>query len=111
MGEEFFDADLAEMVNYTDETMPTEMPVMERKATEKVLTKSEPMDATYVPVKRKRGAAERIFRAMMWFLICGGISMLMWWFWINEMMVSDAAYFCIWLSSIVCAFGVAWSVK
>lgn len=35
MGEEFFDNELVGMVNFTDDTVPQQMPVMEHKAAPK----------------------------------------------------------------------------
>lgn len=116
---DMFDDDLREIMGdrYDDGDTQTEMPAMEckRPASEAVKPepkKSEAVDAEYVSYPKKtRNTMDKLKAAATWLCVCGGISVLMWWFWMNGMMIPNAAYFCIWLSSIVGAFGVAWSVK
>ena len=116
---DLFDEDLKEIMGdrYDDGDTPTEMPVMEHKrpapeADKPAPKKNEAVDTQYVPYpKKKRNTMDKLRSVCAWLAVCGGVSMLMWWFWMNDMMVANAAYFCIWLSSIVGAFGVAWSVK
>lgn len=117
--DDIFDKDLAEMVNYTDETVAAEMPVMERKAQDAPKTapkatpkQNEPMDAEYVPVKKaERSAMDRLLSCVKWLGVCGGISMLLWWFEVNGLMAMEAAYPCILVSAMIGTGGVVWSVK
>lgn len=108
-GEEFFDDELAGMVNYTDETVPAEMPVREHKV--KGMPKSSPakheaMDAKYEPMEKKHSDMDRIVDMTKWVCICGGISMLLWWFENNGLMELEAAYPCIVGCALLAGFGV-----
>lgn len=49
--------------------------------------------------KRLEGCAK-------WALICGSISMLLWWFYVNGMMDLEAAYPCIVVCALLAGFGV-----
>ena len=108
--DEIFDNDLARMVNFTDETVPAQMPVMERKVTEapkEMPAKQEAaMDEKYEPVKKKRSDLDRLVDMTKWVCICGGISMLLWWFENNGLMALEAAYPCIIGCALLAGFGV-----
>ena len=88
--DEVMDEELAGMVNYTDETVPAEMPVMECKAKaapQPAPKKSEPVDAQYIPFpKAERDFMDRLRNCAAWGGVCGAISMLMWWFEVNGLM-------------------------
>ena len=105
--DELMDEELAGMVSYTDETVPAEMPRMEQKPkAEKKTVASE-----YAPFpERKRGSMDRVKGCATWFGICGGISMLLWWFQVNDLMAMQAAYPCIVACGILGGFGVGKNV-
>lgn len=129
-----FDKDLMGMVNFTDETAPQQMPVMEVKSksntnaevntevntevnsanaevkTEKRV-KRIAEDCNDCPFTKKRSLFDRLWDLTQWFGICGGISMLMWWFWMNGMMDMEAAFPCILLSGCIGCFGGGMSFK
>lgn len=118
-----FDDELASMVNYSDETAPTAMPVMEVKS--KSNTNSEvntegktekrvkriAEDCNDCPFTKKRSLFDRLLDMTKWLGICGGICMLLWWFEVNGQMDMEAAYPCILLSAMIGSGGVVWSVK
>ena len=115
-----FDEDLIGMVNYSDDTVPQQMPVMEQKndnanyntihnADDRVRRVAENCDDC--PFVKKRSLFDRLRDASKWMGICGGISMLMWWFLVNGKMDLDAAYLCILISAMAGTGGVVWSVK
>ena len=102
--DEIMDEELTGMVNYTDETVPAEMPRMEQKPKVK---KTAAIDAEYAPFpNERRGTMERVKGCATWGLICGGISMLLWWFYVNDLMAIQAAYPCIVACGILGGFGV-----
>ena len=123
--ENVFDDELIGMVNYTDETVPAEMPVMECKAKE-VPQKCEEMKperaipqspaATapfaqgslngYNGQRKQRDIMDRLKSCATWGMICGGIAMLMWWFEVNGLMAMEAAYPCILGCAAVGSFGI-----
>ena len=112
-----FGDELASMVNYSDETVPAAMPVMECKAKPKAAQQSEPakdeaMDAAYavIPAKR-RGLLDRLWDMTKWLGICGGICMLLWWFEVNGLMAMEAAYPCILATAMIGTGGTVWSAK
>lgn len=111
--DELMDEELVGMVSYTDETVPAKMPVMEQKPKTKAEPKTEEaMDATYAAMpEKKRNPVDRLFDMTKWLGICGGISMLMWWFWQNDLMAMEAAYPCILLSGCIGCFGGGMSFK
>ena len=111
--DELMDEELTGMVNYTDETVPTEMPRMESKPAPKEEPKhADVRDAEYVPLfTRKRTYMDRIAGCVKWMFPCGGIAILLWWFQINDLMAMQAAYPCILACSIVGAFGTGINVK
>lgn len=95
-----FDEDLIGMVNYTDETAPQQMPVMEQKndnanyntihnADERV--KRVAVNCHDCPFAKKRSLFDRLRDMAKWLGICGGICMLMWWFEMNGLMATEAA--------------------
>ena len=114
-----FDEELAGMVNYSDDTVPQEMPVMEVKPrpvnTEPIAEKRVNRvaeDCGECPYfKKKRSTIDKLYDMTKWLGVCGCISMLMWWFWQNGMMDMEAAFPCILLSGCIGTFGAGWSVK
>lgn len=112
MGEEFFDDELVGMVNYSDDTAPQQMPVMEQKhVTERnVVVVTEDDTCTAMP-KMQRGTMERLKHGTAWIGVCGGIAMLMWWFWVNDLMAMEAAYPCILACGVIGAFGAGMNFR
>ena len=111
--DEFMDEELAGMVSYTDETVPAEMPAMEPNRSEakckpaRTEGSGEARDASWHPIKdQKTGIQERLLGCTKWAGICGGISMLLWWFQVNDLMAIQAAYPCIVACGILGGFGV-----
>lgn len=49
---------------------------------------------------------KRLELCAKWSIICGGISMLLWWFYVNGMMDLEAAYPCIVVCALLAGFGV-----
>lgn len=68
-------------------------------------------DCSDCPFTKKRSLFDRLLDMTKWLGICGGISMLMWWFWMNGMMDMEASFFCIFLSGCIGSAGAAWSMK
>ena len=68
-------------------------------------------DCSECPFTKKRSLFDRLWDMTQWFGICGGISMLMWWFWMNGMMDMEAAFPCILLSGCIGCFGGGMSFK
>ena len=106
MKDEYMDEDLIGMVNFTDETAPQQMPVMEVKSksntnaevnTANAEVKTEKRvkriaeDCSDCPFTKKRSLFDRLWDMTKWLGICGGISMLMWWFEMNGLMATEAA--------------------
>ena len=115
---DYFDDELAGMVNFTDETVPQQMPVMERKAAPKAEPKAEPKreekaeDASFeVLPQKKRSVIDKLYDMAKWLCVCGGISMLLWWFNVNGLMAMEAAYPCILACAVIGTAGATWSVK
>ena len=109
--DEIFDEELRAMgIPYEDETAPTEMPRMEPKYECKCESREGPgeaKDACYAPVHNARGnAGKHMIGCVKWAGICGGISMLLWWFQVNDLMAIQAAYPCIVACGILGGFGV-----
>ena len=94
---DMFDNDLQSMVNYSDETVPAAMPVMEQKAKTKAAEqpeaqKNDVTDAAYTVIpEKRRSQIDRLWDMTKWLGICGGICMLMWWFEMNGLMATEAA--------------------
>ena len=90
-----FDEELAGMVNYTDETAPAEMPVMEQKpqrnSSAGKADKRVAVNCHDCPFAKKRSLFDRLRDMAKWLGICGGICMLMWWFEMNGLMATEAA--------------------
>jgi hypothetical protein len=115
-----FDEDLKSMLGgmYQDDTdpAPKQMPTLEQKvearkaAAPKVEEKPAETVDVFVPVK-KRDEVDKAIDVLKWLIVCGSISMLMWWFWQNNLMAMEAAYPCILASAMVGTGGVVWSVK
>ena len=112
---DMFDEELKEVMGdrYGGGETPTEMPVMEHKAApQPAPQKREPVDAKNVPYpKAERGFMERLRSCATWGGVCGGISMLMWWFEVNGLMAMEASYPCILGCAIIGAFGVGLNIK
>ena len=86
--------------------VPKQMPVMEVKSksntnaevntayaevkTEKCV-KRIAEDCSDCPFTKKRSLFDRLWDMTKWLGICGGISMLMWWFEMNGLMATEAA--------------------
>ena len=115
-----FDEDLKSMLGgmYQDDTEPApkQMPTLEQKvearkaAAPKVEEKPAEAVEEFVHVK-KRDGIDKAIDSLKWLIVCGSISMLMWWFWQNNLMAMEAAYPCILASAMVGTGGVVWSVK
>lgn len=102
-----FGEELAGMVNYTDETAPAEMPVMEQKPSPKAKERAAAVPvAEYEPVpKTQRNLVDRLYSCVMWLGVCGCIAMLLWWFNVNGLMAMEAAYPCILACGVIGSFG------
>ena len=119
MDMDMFDEDLKEIMGdrYDDGDAPIEMPAMETKkpapeAEKPAPKKSVADDAQYVPYPNERhGVMDRLRVIATWLGICGGISMLLWWFWMNDLMAMEAAYPCILASAVIGGIGVGRSSK
>lgn len=118
-----FDEDLKSMLGgmYQDDTEPApkQMPTLEQKAeARKAFSKATPKVAEnavetveeFVHAK-KRDGIDKAIDMLKWLIICGSISMLMWWFEVNGLMAMEAAYPCILASAMIGTGGVVWSVK
>ena len=103
--DEIFDEGLMEIMGerYDGGDNPVQMPVMERKEAPK---KHE--EAMFTSAERK--AMDRLANMTKWVGICGGISMLMWWFLTNDLMAMEAAYPCIVGCALLAGFGVGKNV-
>ena len=102
---DYFDEDLQGMMGdmYQDETVPSEMPVMEVQAHIKPnaevntevntqhCVKRVAEDCGNCPFTKKRSLYDRLWDMTKWMGICGGICMLMWWFEMNGLMATEAA--------------------
>lgn len=113
---EAFDPDLLGVMGsrYDDGETPKEMPVMERKpvgpGTQAKPTKL--VEKTPCPFpKPAPGLMDRLTNAALWAGICGGISMLLWWFEINGLMAMEAAFPCIVVCALLAGFGVGSNIK
>ena len=126
-----FDEDLIGMVNFTDETVPQQMPVMEQKndnanhntihnndnanyntihnADERV--KRVAVNCHDCPFSKKRSFFDRLRDMAKWMGICGSICMLLWVFEVNGLMAMEAAYPCILASAVIGGIGVGRSSK
>ena len=115
-----FDEGLKSMLGgmYQDDTEPEpkQMPTMEHKvearktAAPKAVEKPAETVEEFVPVK-KRDEVDKAIDVLKWLIVCGSISMLMWWFWMNGMMDMEAAFPCIILSGCIGCFGGGMSFK
>ena len=109
---DYFDDELAGMVNFTDETVPQQMPVMERKAAPKADKREEKAeDASFeVLPQKKRSVIDKLYDMAKWLCVCGGIAMLLWWFWQKGLMAMEAAYPCILACGVIGSFGVGMNI-
>lgn len=111
---DYFDDEMAGMVNFTDDTVAQQMPVMEHKAAPKAEPKEEApaKDASFeVLPQKKRSVIDKLYDMAKWLCVCGGIAMLLWWFWVNGLMAMEAAYPCILACGIIGAFGAGMNFK
>lgn len=123
-----FDDELASMVNYKDDTVPQQMPVMEVKSksntnaevntevnTANAEVKTEKRvkriaeDCNDCPFTKKRSLFDRLLDMTKWLGICGGICMLMWWFEMNGLMATEAARPFTFACGGIGFFGAGWS--
>ena len=112
--EEIFDEELQAMgIPFEDETAPREMPHMEQSKHEDASKcesregPGEAKDTCYAPVyNARRNAGKHLIGCVKWAGICGGISMLLWWFQVNDLMAIQAAYPCIVACGVLGGFGV-----
>ena len=124
MGEEFFDDELVGMVDYSDDTVPQQMPVMEVKSksntnaevnTDNAQVNTEKRvkriaeDCSECPFTKKRSLFDRLWDMTKCLGICGGICMLMWWFEMNGLMATEAARPFTFACGGVGFFGAGWS--
>lgn len=124
MGEEFFDDELVGMVDYSDDTVPQQMPVMEVKSksntnaevnTDNAQVNTEKRvkriaeDCSDCPFTKKRSLFDRLWDMTKWLGICGGICMLMWWFEMNGLMATEAARPFTFACGGIGFFGAGWS--
>lgn len=112
---EMFDEDLKGIMGdrYDDgEEAVVQMPVMESKSRPKAAQQTnEVEDAQYVQIpKMEPDFMARLKGCAKWAGVCGGISMLLWWFLVNDMMVIEAAYPCILACALLTGFGVGKNV-
>ena len=103
--DEIFDEGLMEIMGerYDGGDDPVQMPVMDRKVAQ------NKQEVTFTPAERK--AMARLGNMTKWVGICGGISMLMWWFWVNDLMAMEAAYPCILACGVIGAFGAGMNFR
>lgn len=118
-----FDEDLKKIMGdrYEEEEIPKEMPKMEGKPIgpgiqAKPRMKEErreiPPVAEYVKIPdAERGLMARLASCATWLGICGGISMLMWWFNVNGLMAMEAAFPCILACTGVGSLGVGLNIR
>lgn len=111
--DEIMDEELTGMVNYADETVMAEMPVMECKPAPKEESKHENVyDAEYAPVfTGKRTDLQRIGSGLRWLVPCAGIAWLLWIFWMNDLMAMKAAYPCIFVCGCIGFGGFCWNAR
>lgn len=116
-----FDEDLKSMLSgmYQDDTEPApqQMPVMEAKQPRNGIegpgedkssrnAKAAVPVAEYAPAPvRKRDWIDKLTDMLKWLIVCGGIAMLLWWFWQNDLMAMEAAYPCILACGVIGSFG------
>lgn len=115
MDMDMFDDDLKCVMGnrYDDGETPAEMPAMERPAAQKpVSQKLDPVEAQYIPFRKaERGFLDRLRGCAVWSCICGSISMLLWWFQVNDLMAMEASYPCILVCTLLAGFGVGKNIK
>ena len=118
--EEIFDEELQGMgIPFEDETVPKEIPVLERPEQEARKNDNtanysrccegagKAVDTSCAPVgKSAISLQNRSLGCVKWLGICGGIAMLLWWFQINDLMALQAAYPCIVACGVLGGFGV-----
>ena len=120
---ELFDEDLKGVLGdrYEEEENQKEMPKMECKpigpgTQAKPRMKEDRRNVPPVAEYTKIPAAERSFMDRLatcatWLGICGGISMLMWWFEVNGLMALEAAFPCILASTGIGSLGVGLNIR
>lgn len=115
---EMFDEDLKEIMGdrYDDGETPAEMPVMEHKGSQEkkqIAVNDEEYTAqskrpAYI---RKRTDIQRIGSGLKWLLPCGIIALMLWQFWMNDLMVMKAAYPCILACGCIGFGGFCWNAR
>lgn len=111
-----FDEDLKSMLGgmYQDDTEPApqQMPALEQKvearkaAAPKAVEKPVEAATESIPVPvKQRDWVDKAIDILKWLIVCGSISMLLWWFWQNDLMAMEAAYPCILGCGVIGAFG------
>lgn len=120
---ELFDAELKGVMGdrYEEEEIPKEMPRMEcshigpgtqAKPRAKEERREVPPVAEYVKIPTtERGLMDRLTTCATWLGVCGGISMLMWWFEVNGLMAMEAAFPCILACTGVGSLGVGLNIR
>lgn len=115
---EFFDEDLKEIMGdlYDDGDTPIETPAMEQKerheAKENAVNAEEPTVQSKRPAYiRKRTDIQRIGSGLKWLLPCGIIALMLWQFWMNDLMVMKAAYPCIFACGCIGFGGFCWNAR
>ena len=112
---ELFDKDLKEVMGgrYDDGDTPTEMPVMECKHKPQAEKKPDPAPvAEFNPFpKAAPSFMDRLTSCATWACVCGGISMLLWWFQINDLMAMEAAFPCILVCTLLAGYGVGTNIR
>lgn len=99
---ELFDAELKGVMGdrYEEEEIPKEMPRMECSNI-----------GPGTEAKPKRSFMDRLTTCATWLGVCGGISMLMWWFEVNGLMAMEAAFPCILACTGVGSLGVGLNIR
>lgn len=87
---------------------PVEPPKAAPKAVEKPAEAA--MECIPVPVKQ-RDWVDKAIDILKWLIVCGSISMLLWWFWQNDLMAMEAAYPCILGCGVIGAFGAGMNIN
>jgi hypothetical protein len=113
---EMFDEDLIGMVNFTDETAPKQMPVMEQKESQEkkqiaVNDEKYTEQSKRTAYIRKRTDLQRIGSGLKWLLPCGIIAWMLWQFLMNDLMVMKAAYPCIFACGCIGFGGFFWNAR
>lgn len=107
--DEIIDKELAEMVRFTDATAASEnaqAKARTNEAKQAIKRESKPVEASWEPVKENVSWRSKMIGCVKWACVCGGISSLMLYFQINQLMAPEAAVPCIVACGILGGFGV-----